>query len=132
MKILVFGNPLVEEDSLAIKLIPKLKKFFPKLEFVKIDPTEGLEKFGKDLIILDVARGIENVMLIDSVEKLKTNKVYSMHDFDLSLNLKILKKLGKINSVKIIGIPQFIDEETALSQSQFILKKCVAQLMHGS
>jgi Ni,Fe-hydrogenase maturation factor len=116
MKILAFGNPLVEEDSLVLKILPKLRKEFPEIEFEEVDPTEGLDKHGKDLILLDVVQGIDKVMMIDSVEQLQTNKIYSMHDFDLAYNLKILKKLDLIDSVKIIGVPMGMDEGEALKE----------------
>ena len=35
MKFLVFGNPIIERDNLALKLLPKLKKEFPEIEFVR-------------------------------------------------------------------------------------------------
>jgi len=116
MKILVFGNPLLKQDSLPIKLIPKLKQLYPNIEFKEIDPTEDLEKQGKHLIILDTVKGIDKVTTINSIEQLKANKIYSMHDFDLTLNLKLLKKLNIIDSVKIIGIPMNINEDEAITQ----------------
>jgi len=60
MKIYVFGNPLVEEDSLAIKLIPSLQKKFPNIQFVIADPNENFPPEGeKDLIIIDTVKGIK-------------------------------------------------------------------------
>ena len=132
MKILVFGNPLVEKDNLVLKMLPELRKRFPEIEFEEVDPTEGLEKHGKDLVILDAVEGIDKVMIIDSVEQLQTNKIYSMHDFDLAYNLKILKKLGMIDNVKIIGVPIGMGEGEALDQTQLTLRKLVAQVMQGS
>ena len=114
--ILVFGNPLLKQDSLPIKLLPKLRSLYPEIEFKEIDPTEDLEKQGKHLIILDTIKGIDKVTTITSIEQLHANKIYSMHDFDLALNLKLLKKLNKIESVKIIGIPMNISEDEALTQ----------------
>ena len=134
MKILVFGNELVKEDSLAVKLIPRLKEQFPDIEFKHIDPCENLEaeiEKGK-LGILDVVQGIKKVIVIKDIEQIKQDKIYSMHDFDLAFNLKILHKVGKLREVEIIGIPQDIGEEDAFSQIQLILRKCVAQLIHGS
>lgn len=132
MKVLVFGNPLLEFDNLPLKLIPKLKKKFPKIKFIEFDPTENLENQGKDLIVLDTVKGIKKTILINSIEQLSKNKIYFMHDFDLGYNLKILKKLGLINSVKIIGVPMEINKREAFNQIQSILRKCAAQLMHGS
>jgi len=115
MKILVFGNPLVEKDNLALKLIPKLKKEFPKIEFKHLDPNENLESEIKDgkLVILDVVEGIDKIMIINDIDKLKVDKIYSMHDFDLGYNLKLLKKIGKLDSVEIIGLPMKMSEDEA-------------------
>ena len=135
MKILVFGNPLLIKDNLALKLIPRLRKEFSKnknIDFVEADSTEDLHKQGKNLIILDVAMDIKEVEIIDDLDRLATGKLYTMHDFDLAHNLKIFKKLNLIDSVKIIAIPQDMDEEEAFSQIQLILKKWVAQDMQGS
>ena len=74
--ILVFGNPLLKQDSLPIKLLPKLKQKFPNIQFIEADPTEDITKFGKDLIILDVVKNINKIKIIDDIEKLKTNKLY--------------------------------------------------------
>ncbi len=122
MKILVFGNPFLEEDSLPLRILPRLRKEFPKIEFIEIDPSEGLEKFGKNLIILDSVLGIEKVEVINSIEQLETTKVCSMHDFDLGYNLKILKKLGMLESVKIIGVPGELDEQKCFEGVCGVLK----------
>jgi Ni,Fe-hydrogenase maturation factor len=116
MKILVFGNPLLKQDSLPLKILPKLKQKFPNIEFLEIDPTEDLDKQGENLIILDTVDKIKKITIINSIEKLHANKIYSMHDFDLALNLKLLKKLNIIKSVKIIGIPMKINEDEILKQ----------------
>jgi len=116
VKILIFGNTLLKNDSLPIKLLPKLQQQFPNIIFQEIDPTEGLESQGRDLVILDTVKGINKVMIINNFEQLQTNKLFSMHDFDLAYNLKILKKINKIDSIKIIGVPMEIDEDDALSQ----------------
>lgn len=119
MKVLVFGNPFIENDSLVLKLLPRLREKFPDIEFKEIDPTEGLEDEGRDLIILDSVEGIGEVMVIDSIEQLHANKVYSMHDFDLGYNLKLLKKVGKIDSVRIIGVPMGISEDEVMGGLKF-------------
>ncbi|MBU3924134.1 MAG: hypothetical protein KJ592_04405 [Nanoarchaeota archaeon] len=123
MKILIFGNPLLKQDSLPIKLLPKLKVIYPNIEFKEIDPTENLEFEGPNLTILDTAIGINKVTLLTSLEKIKTNKIYSMHDFDLALNLKLLKKIGKLKDIKIIAIPSTITEEKAIQDISNIINK---------
>ncbi len=119
MKILVFGNPLVPEDSIALKVAGKLKE---KFEFKILDAVEDVEKEGKHLIILDAAENIEKIILIDDLEKLQTDKIYSMHDFDIALTLKLLKKIGKIESVKIIAIPKNYGLEKAAIEVEKLLR----------
>ncbi|VVB65951.1 Uncharacterised protein [Candidatus Gugararchaeum adminiculabundum] len=122
MKILVFGNPLVAEDSIALKLMNGLKRKFPKVEFREFDSAENLEGEGRDLLILDAAKGIKKVELLGSgnlgkdLEKLENPKAYSMHDFDLGITLKLLKKMGEIDSVRIIAVPSDYGEKKALEE----------------
>jgi len=125
MKLLVFGNPLVEKDNLALKLLPKLRKQFPQIEFKEFDPTENLEAEieNKKLFILDVVEGIENVMVINNLDKINIIKSCSMHDFDLAYNLKLLKKIGKLKEVEIIGVPMGMKEKEAMREVKKILKK---------
>ena len=94
--------------------------------------TEDLENQGRHLIILDSVAEIDKVIILNSIEQLHTNKIYSMHDFDLAYNLKLLKKIGAVDSIKIIGVPIQITDADALNQIQSIFKKCAAQLMQGS
>jgi Ni,Fe-hydrogenase maturation factor len=117
MKLLVFGNILVKEDNLALKLIPRLRKEFPNIEFKEFDPTENLEAEIEDgkLYILDVVQNIKDPLIIKDFDQLQTNKVYSMHDFDLAFNLKLLKKIGKLKEIEIIGLPTEMDEEKAIT-----------------
>ena len=121
MKILVFGNALVEADSLPLRIMPRLQKLFPKVEFKEFDTAENLEDEGRDLLILDTAFGIESVTLIDDVDTLQMSKTCSMHDFDLPITLRILIKLKAIDSVKIIAIPAGYDEKKALSEIKEII-----------
>jgi Ni,Fe-hydrogenase maturation factor len=116
MKVLVFGNILVDEDSLAVKLIPKLVKKFRQVEFKEYDSAENLESEGRNLVILDVAKGITKVTIVDALDMLEVTHPYSMHDFDLSVTLKILKKISAIDSVKIIAIPVGYDEKKAFDE----------------
>jgi Ni,Fe-hydrogenase maturation factor len=135
-KILVFGNPLVKKDNLVLKILPELKKEFPKVDFKEFDSTEDLHKEGRELRIIDVVEGVHEVKLLSfppqSLDVLETNKIYSMHDFDLGYNLKLLEKMNLIDKVEILCIPTNISEQEAFNQSQLILRKWVAQLIQGS
>lgn len=125
MKILVFGNPLVERDNLALKIMPKLQGSFPDIEFKELDPTESLKDEGRNLRIIDVAEGINEIIVLNDIDKLETIKSVSMHDFDLSYNLKLLKKIGKLDSVKIIAIPIGMDEDEAFKGVSLVLKEMI-------
>jgi Ni,Fe-hydrogenase maturation factor len=120
-RVLVFGNPLVEKDSIALRMLPSLRRRFPSAEFVEFDAAEDLEKQGRDLIILDAADGIDDVVLLEDLSALSGGKVYSMHDFDLSLTLRLLKKMGSLDSVRIIAVPSGLPLRRALSRAGRLL-----------
>jgi len=108
MKIYVFGNPLVKEDSLPLKILPELKKVFPQVKFEVVDPNENFPpKKEKNLIILDTIIGIKNpvILNLDDFEGHKKTPI-SPHDYDLLFHLLLLKKLGKVNKTRIIGVPK--------------------------
>lgn len=116
MKIFVFGNPLVEKDTLPLKLLPKLQSRFPKIDFVTADPTEFLDYQGEEIWILDSAEGVEEVTVLHDISKLDLPKRFSVHDYDVALDLKLLEKLGRLEKVTIIAIPMGIKETEALKQ----------------
>lgn len=122
-KILVFGNLLVEQDSLALKLLPRLREEFPHITFKEFDPTENLAEEIEDrkLRIIDVVQGIQKPIIITDLQQLKQDKVYSMHDFDLGFNLKLLEKIDKLKEVEIIGLPQQMSEEEALEEVKKVI-----------
>jgi hypothetical protein len=115
-KFLVFGNPLVDGDSAPLRLIPRLRMAFPELEFKEFDPNENMEGEGRNLNIIDAVEGIDKVTLLTNIDSIKTQRIYSMHDFDLGYNLKLLKKLNMIDGVRIFGVPMKIGDDEAYHQ----------------
>jgi Ni,Fe-hydrogenase maturation factor len=128
----IFGNPILDFDNLPLKIAPKLEKLFPEINFIITDPSENLKPIDGELIIIDTVEGAKSaqggpasgwkVVLIDDVKKLETSKIYSLHDFDLAFNLKLLKKIGKLKKIKIFGVPMEGDEEEILKQLGKIIK----------
>ncbi|MBU1198470.1 MAG: hypothetical protein KKF46_08175 [Nanoarchaeota archaeon] len=114
-KILVFGNPYLKEDNLAVKIGRKLNVKGFEVEFCS-NPDDLLNHDLKESIILDVAKGIEKVDLFDDIDSLEFSVIFSLHDFDLSFFLKLLKETGQVDKVNIIGIPQNYNEENALDE----------------
>ncbi|MEM4257473.1 MAG: hypothetical protein QXU92_00310 [Candidatus Diapherotrites archaeon] len=123
MKVLIVGNPLLKYDSLPLRILPKLKKVFPKIEFKEIDPSEDLQLEGKNLIIIDSAEGIKDVVLLEDLDKILTNKIFSLHDFDLGITLKLLKKANLIDSVKLICVPRKANEKEVFAGVVKILEE---------
>lgn len=104
--IYVLGNFVEPLDNAAVLLLPKLQKKFPSINFLPFDPTEELpENPHEDLIIIDTVMGIENAQKFDGLKHWSLSPRVTAHDYDLPLTLGILKKLGKIKNITIIGIP---------------------------
>ncbi len=118
LKIYCFGNEFVNGDSLAKQIADELD--IEGVKFVRCNSPDELEIAG-DLLLMDVVKGIDKVMVIDDVDKLKDKNLCSLHDFDLSFFLKLLKELNQIKNIKIIGIPQQGDKEEIKKQISDLL-----------
>ena len=121
MRIYVIGNPLIEDDSIAIRIAKELREKFPKIEFIETDTLSELMKFEKIPIIMDAAQGVKKVESFTGTEKIETKDVYSLHDMDLAFEIKLLKKLGKINDARIIAIPRNYDLKKAVEEVEGII-----------
>ncbi len=119
----VLGNPLCNEDSLPLRLIPKLRKEFPYSQFRDLDiVNEDLDLGDSESNIIDTVKGLSKVELIIDINRIISPKVYSLHDFDLGYTLKLLKKLNIIDRVRLFGIPSEISEKEAFEQLRDLIK----------
>lgn len=111
MRIYCFGNEAIEEDSMAKKACKDLE--IEGVDFVLCDSAEELlDKEHKDqIVIVDVVKFLDKVTLFEGIDQLKEHKLISGHDFDLGFQLKLLKAIGELKKVKIIGVPQEGDVE---------------------
>lgn len=133
MKVYVFGNEDVPEDNKAIEVAQKLEHAIGGISFVFVKPNEDLPFADHGhVVILDTVHGLPSVALIggDAIDGFTVSSRASVHDFDLTFQLRYLKKLGKLGEVTIIGIPQEGDVDHFRIKS--ILRKLVAHDMQGS
>jgi len=109
MRVLVFGNPYLEYDSLAVNIAKELED---SADFVICSSPEQImeEKFD---YIMDVVEGIDEVKVFDNLKLLNPHRMFSLHDFDVTFFLGLMEKLGKVDKVKIIGIPMEMDKNKA-------------------
>jgi len=100
--VLAFGT---HNDPQAWELVDLLREDFPKIDFRKSKSPDDILEVNTDLIIIDIVKGIKRPTKL-KVDDLKKRKLFTLHDFDLCFYLKLLKEIGKIAELKIIGIPE--------------------------
>ena len=133
MKVYVFGNEDLGIDNRAFEVVKEVNDNNPDIDFVTVRPNADLPfTDGTNLIIMDVIENLKELKLIQGnvIDDVTLPPRTTSHDFDLGLQLKYLKKLGKLGKVTIIGLPVTGKVNYRLVQS--ILRKLVAQDMQGS
>lgn len=110
--ILCFGNPLIEEDNLALKIGRGLSDEYNVVFVVDVD--EILQYNLEEVYILDVAENVDDIKMFKDIDAINAGRICSLHDFDLGFFLKLLKELGRIESIRIICVPKtaFVDQAT--------------------
>ena len=133
MNVYVFGNEHAAEDNRAIEVAGELEGAIESVSFVFVGPNEDVP-FADEarVFILDTVQGIQDMALVegDQIDTLVLSPRGSVHDFDLTFQLRYLKKLGKLGDVTLIGIPQEGEVDYLLIKS--IFRKLVAHDMQGS
>lgn len=127
VKVYCFGNPLVKEDSLPLEIIPELKKKFPNIDFIPAESPDDIED-ENEINIIDMVDGIENVSLITDMDAICDNRRCSMHDFDLGMTLKIMKKMGRIRKINIFAIPIHCKKREAIREIEKLLSEALTPL----
>jgi len=113
MKVFVFGNQDYAPDSLPLRLLPDLRTTFPHVNFLALDPNENWE-VDPDITVIDTVINLDQPRVFESLAVFEQAPRVSMHDFDALTQLKLLAKLGRINSVKILGLPPNMEPALAL------------------
>ncbi|MBN1275612.1 hypothetical protein JXA12_04970 [Candidatus Woesearchaeota archaeon] len=100
--VLVFGNPHLKDDSLAVQVAQSLD--LADVEFRVTANLNDLLEARYDAI-MDVAYGVPRVVLLDDLSKLREHRMVSLHDYDVAYFLKLMKAMGRLQRVRIIAIP---------------------------
>jgi len=105
MKVFVFGNEYMQNDSSAKRLAKEI--VIKGVEFIDCISVSDLFNANEPSpVILDVVHGIKKPILITNIDQLQAPNSSSAHDMDLAFHLKLYKELGIIKDVRIIGIPE--------------------------
>jgi Ni,Fe-hydrogenase maturation factor len=125
LRIYVLGNPLLRDDSLPLRILPKLRKDeqFQNIKFIEFDPTEEFPE-EEYLLIIDTIINTDKIVVLkgmEHVDKLSSHPNYSVHDFDLAFQLKLAKKMGHLKDMTIIGLPPDMEESAAFEELKRIL-----------
>jgi len=108
MNILVFG--LEREDA----ILAKLRKRFPELGFKKYEISMELDEEGKRIVAIDTVEGIDHVMLLDDMAIVSPAK--AMSGSGAIMTLRILLKIGSLESAKVIAVPVNYPEPAAVEE----------------
>ena len=95
------GNEFVKQDSLAIKIAEKLKD-----KFKKIDTFDDMINVKDKYYFMDVCEGLSKARLINDIAVFENIRTITSHDIDFGFFLKLNDKLGELNKVNIICLPQ--------------------------
>ena len=123
--ILYFGNELIPEDRLAIKVVEELKGTLPGFEFVHCHSPDTILDY-KDhakVIIVDVSPNVEEITVVKDMTSLKERELFTLHDLDLNFFLKLMEKLGNIKSIEIIALPANGDKKILAKELYGIIKR---------
>ena len=104
MTVFVFGNPDLALDSLPLRLLPELRRRLPGVEFLVKDPNEEWD-VPEELTVIDTVVGIAEPRLFPTLNDFAAAPRLSLHDFDAFANLRLLQKIGRLKTVRVIGLP---------------------------
>lgn len=122
MSIYCFGNTIDPGDSIPVQLIPILRKEFPSVSVMHLDPSENFMPEHASVLI-DSVEGASTVQMFSDIDAFAVTKSASVHDYDLGFHLQLLKKLHRLPKIHIMAVPrhssvmQVKDEVVALLRS---------------
>ena len=119
-KIVLFFGSCHNGDELAFEIHDSLK-CMARCKILKSDnPFEILSYKNKDIVIVDVVKGIDKVTLFRNLSDFKNNNSSSVHNLDLGTVLKLLERTENMK-FKIIGVPYGAKKEDAAEEVEKII-----------
>jgi hypothetical protein len=106
--VLAFGS---DNDKQAWELSERIRGEFPGTKFINTDRPDDILRERGSVLIIDVVRNLERAEML-GIDDLGERQPFSLHDFDLGFFLKLMKKSGMLEDMRIIGIPEKWDENT--------------------
>ena len=103
MKIYAIGAKLIKEDNIALEVGRILKEKF-NVDVELVESPDSID-FSSPMIIVDAVIDLDEVRVLEDMDRLVSCNTTTCHDMDLSFFLRLHKSLGEEMDVKIIGIP---------------------------
>lgn len=113
MEILVFG--LSNEDA----ILSQLRKWFPEIGFRKYDVSDELGEEERKIIAIDTVKGLEQVTLLDDISSVSPGR--ALEGSGSLMTLRILLRIGSIDSARVIGVPPDYPEDKSVSEIAVII-----------
>ncbi len=109
--VLFFGSEFDINDRIAWEICRLLRGKLEKMgcDVEQTDEPDvllsrDLSKY-KETIIVDAAKGVDDIVELDDVSQLQTTRVHTVHGYNLGMLLQILEATGDLPNVRIIAIP---------------------------
>jgi len=119
MSVLFF---ISEFDKDAKEIAEGLREHLAGMKFLKKEDASSLLKIRDNDVILDVVPDIEEPTLLEIEDLKKVNLSVPGNHIDLGSFLLKMKNIGRLNNVKLIGVPMQIDEKCICSLDKLLNK----------
>jgi len=96
-------------------LLPHLQRMLSDVSFVTLDPNEEWD-VPEHMVVLDTVVNVPEITTVTDLDAFMAAPRMTCHDFDAYANLMLLKKLGAIQRVTIVGIPPGTAESTDIAR----------------
>jgi|GEM_PF-2637925 len=127
--VLFYGSEYLKEDQVAWVVCDEIRSKLEIAGYVveKTDNPDILISFEdkeyEDAIIVDAAKGVKDVVELESISELCSTSVSTLHGYNLGLVLQILNVVGGLPKLRIIAIPY--GEKDIVSASRKVYSRIV-------